>query len=846
MVEPLVTSIDRLRLLRHELRTPINHIIGYSEMLRDDAAERGFLALVAELDSICELARTLLDAINDGLTQSNIDGLTQSNIEATPDPLAAINRAVELPISRLYRHAIALHETAAAAGALHMTPDIIKIAGAVERLIILLDGDTTDPLAGAPPSSEDQIDPDGDFEVGTARGRLLVADDNALNRDMLSRRLRRLGYTVEVVEDGRAALDALDRAPFDLLLLDVMMPEMDGYQVLTALRERGALPNLPVIVLSALDEFESVARSIELGAQDYLPKPFNPTVLKARIGASLERKAMHDQEQALIERITAEKQRTDALLNVVIPIGVALSAEKHYPRLLERVVSEAMKLCGCDGGTLYLRADDDTLSFVIVRTTSLGIALGGETGEPITFASLAMRDERGAPNDRYVVTHTAITARSYCTADAYNDQSFDFSGTRAFDARTGYRTRSVLTVPLRDEIGRVNGVLQLINAIDQRTGEVIDFADSMLPMIESLSMLAAAALSGYDREQRLMRQIEDLRIEIDEAKRGQQVRQITENDHFRDIRARAQTMRAARTHELAASGEPQPASDPLRFYEVNGQQIHVHESGNPRGQLALLIHGWSSSWYAMSPLLDSLKRYRCVAVDLPGYGDSPRLPARVTIDAYVDLIVALMRKLTDRPALLIGHSMGGMIATTIAGRSPELIERMVLLCPTITGRLSTQINLSILPITTLERFEVAGRVIGALEPYLSGITDRLMRPVSFADRSGIAQQDYERIRFDVRRVGQGKVRAECYWAMRAHDLTDALDRVTTPTLVVWGLEDNTVPLRDASLIAEKWPRANLQVLPKAGHWPQFETRALTLRHLSNFIGMPLKLLNTQL
>src|SRR5260221_4917559 len=125
------------------------------------------------------------------------------------------------------------------------------------------------------------------------------------------------------------------------------------------------------------------------------------------------------------------------------------------------------------------------------------------------------------------------------------------------------------------------------------------------------------------------------------------------------------------------------------IHTINGQQISVHEEGPENGPVALLIHGWSSTWFALKPLLPILNhRYHCLAVDLPGYGESPRMPQRAESDAYAELLAALIRQVSKWPVLLIGHSMGGMISLTIAMRYPELVERMVLLCPTISGNLS--------------------------------------------------------------------------------------------------------------------------------------------------------------
>jgi class 3 adenylate cyclase len=126
--------------------------------------------------------------------------------------------------------------------------------------------------------------------------RVLIVDDNEDNRYTLTRRLRREGYTdVTAAADGREALARLAETDFDLVLLDIMMPEMDGYSVLENLRASGRLASLPVIVISAIDDFDSVVRCIELGAEDYLPKPFNATLLRARIAAVLEKKRLRDE-----------------------------------------------------------------------------------------------------------------------------------------------------------------------------------------------------------------------------------------------------------------------------------------------------------------------------------------------------------------------------------------------------------------------------------------------------------------------------------------------------------------------------------------------------------------------
>ncbi len=264
------------------------------------------------------------------------------------------------------------------------------------------------------------------------------------------------------------------------------------------------------------------------------------------------------------------------------------------------------------------------------------------------------------------------------------------------------------------------------------------------------------------------------------------------------------------------------------------------QSGQPNRQVALLIHGWSSSAYALSPLIPLLaQRFNCLAVDLPGYGQSPTLKQPTTITAYADLLAGLIEEISNGPVVLVGHSMGGMIGMTLALRHPVLVERMVLLCPTVTGNLSTMINSLIFPINILERFGLGSFIVSSFENLLVGLTDRLMRPVSFSQRTGITEDEYKRLRADARRPGQGRTRYECFFAMRDNDLSGKLTGIEPPSLVLWGAEDNTVPLRDSGVVADEWPQADLRIIPKAGHWPQFETPDITRRLIAAFLGLPL-------
>jgi adenylate cyclase len=183
---------------------------------------------------------------------------------------------------------------------------------------------------------------------------LLVVDDDEANRFTLERRLRRDGYEdVTLAPNGREALRLLGGRRFDLVLLDIMMPEMNGYEVLERMKADMALRSIPVIVVSAVDQIESAIRCIELGAEDYLGKPFDPVLLRARVRASLERKRLLDQEAHYLDRVEAEKRRGDELLNAILP-PAAVQELKATSRLQPRRYEEvAILFCDIVGFTPY-------------------------------------------------------------------------------------------------------------------------------------------------------------------------------------------------------------------------------------------------------------------------------------------------------------------------------------------------------------------------------------------------------------------------------------------------------------------------------------------------------------
>ncbi|HEY7315697.1 MAG TPA: adenylate/guanylate cyclase domain-containing protein, partial [Gemmataceae bacterium] len=243
-------EIDTLRMLRHDLRTPLTHILGYCELWLEDAETFFLDSFVADLREVHELGRRML------VRSDEIGRLLENTRSANLDASAAMT-----------------------------------------------DARTRESRS----------------EKGGETGAVLVVDDDPYNRDLLGRLLRREGHTVACAAGARQARTMIASQLFDLILLDIHMPDGDGVETLAALKADEHYRHLPIIVISAFDETDLAVRCIEMGAEDYLPKPFNPVLLKARVSAGLEKKRLRDREVLFLQQIQQEQKRSDELLHVIFP-----------------------------------------------------------------------------------------------------------------------------------------------------------------------------------------------------------------------------------------------------------------------------------------------------------------------------------------------------------------------------------------------------------------------------------------------------------------------------------------------------------------------------------------------
>jgi two-component system, sensor histidine kinase and response regulator len=240
-----------------------------------------------------------------------IDGQATNDFTGHALPPSLVHD-LRTPLNQIIGYSEMLAEQARDAGQPAFVPDLDKVRAAGLRMLSILEGHVAEP-SGVQAEPEVSLTLHTEAADSEAHGLLLVVDDDEGNRDVLSRRLEQQGYTVANAENGRRALEMLGANAYDMVLLDIVMPELDGYEVLRQIKADESLRHIPVVMISGLSEMDSVARCIEMGADDYLPKPFNPTLLKARVGASLDKKRGRDREVLLFEELQTNYKRLQDL-----------------------------------------------------------------------------------------------------------------------------------------------------------------------------------------------------------------------------------------------------------------------------------------------------------------------------------------------------------------------------------------------------------------------------------------------------------------------------------------------------------------------------------------------------
>ncbi|MFQ6240453.1 adenylate/guanylate cyclase domain-containing protein [Sinorhizobium meliloti] len=308
------------------LAGPARAILGFQELLIEQARDLGLIHINSDLDRIGAAARQLNGFI-DRLLEGTACALEEGEAEAE----AKLRHDLRTPLNAIIGYSEMILEEAGDAPEHPLKEDLHVILSAAAELLRQVDaiaslsrGETVEMLQ---PGERAEIDAAGlerllfkAQEIAwPEQGRILVVDDVASNRDLLSRRLRREGHRVVTAESGLSALAKLAEGEFDLILLDILMPDMNGIEMLSRLKSEERWKHVPVIMISGLSDVTAVARCIEAGADDYLTKPFNPILLRARINSTLEKKRWLDREHRYLQEIKAEKLRADSLIRAILP-----------------------------------------------------------------------------------------------------------------------------------------------------------------------------------------------------------------------------------------------------------------------------------------------------------------------------------------------------------------------------------------------------------------------------------------------------------------------------------------------------------------------------------------------
>lgn len=354
--------------VRHELRTPINAILGYSEMLLEEEPPE---ESVADLEKIRSGGRQLLARVDAILDAGRIETEAAKDLESYAGQIEADLRT---PITSVVGYCEMLIESEAEAGRANMVSDLERILSAAHALLemsgdivgVARRSDAAARVADSSALTSGVLAKLRPVESGDAdgEGSLLVVDDNATNRDLLTRQLARHGYVVATAANGREAIEQMRRQPFDLVLLDVIMPEMDGVEALRRMKADEQLRDTPVIMLSSLDEVDSAVRCLQLGAEEYLSKPIEGTLLEARIRANLEIRRLRARERSMRERLEMDESLIEDLLTAGLPSSMLERIRAGTTPIIESWPSAAVLCAVLDPVPFGAGAVDEYVSFL--------------------------------------------------------------------------------------------------------------------------------------------------------------------------------------------------------------------------------------------------------------------------------------------------------------------------------------------------------------------------------------------------------------------------------------------------------------------------------------------------
>ena len=318
---------------RHNLKNPINAILGYSEMLIEDCEDYNLNEIIKDLEKIYNSGKLILENIEDNFSDIKINKSKMSISDIAKNTQISIRT----PLNTIIGYSEMISENKNINVIKNFNSDINKIilsGKSLEKEIQTIINFKSDDLNTIKNTTSnltmvkdvlDSIKPiSNDSNIEHVIGNILAVDDNINNTDLLKKRLEKNGHSVTTANNGNDAITKLlNNVDYDLILLDIVMPEINGYEVLKYIKNDKRFHFIPVIMISSMDDIDSIYRCIELGADDYITKPFEKSILDARIMSCIEKKQLRDKEKILLTKVKKEKEKSDKLLLNILPKDIA-------------------------------------------------------------------------------------------------------------------------------------------------------------------------------------------------------------------------------------------------------------------------------------------------------------------------------------------------------------------------------------------------------------------------------------------------------------------------------------------------------------------------------------------